>query len=216
MAIDPGPAIAVLATSKYRAEALALAISAHSKNIAFPLIQGESALPARCSTILVEFEVSLESAIQLVRDTSVQHPDATLVVLGVAESEENIVKLAEAGASGYVPANASFREMLSIVESAQKGEFACPPDITYVLFSRLARLAQNSDVSFLRPSGLTIRERQVRGLLAQRLSNKEIANRLCVSEYTVKNHVHHLLQKLGVHSRRAAAQLLAESVVTTS
>lgn len=207
MATAPRPAIAVLAESRYRAEALALSMSAHTEQDIFPVTELESSVLARSSTVLVEVGMNFESAIKLIRHASAGCPDATVVVLGSGESEERIAKFAEAGASGYVPANASFKEMLSIVHSARKGEFACTPDITYVLFSRLAELAQSQELMCSQASGLTIRQRQVMELLAQGLSNKEIGDCLCISAVTAKNHVHHLLTKIGVRDRRVAARL---------
>jgi len=207
MATPSRPTIAVLATSRYRAEALALSISAHSQHDACPLTQAESSVLACCSTILIELGVNMESVLKLVRDTTVQYPDATVLVLGFVESEEGVVKLAEAGASGYIPADASFQDMLSIIQSARQGEFACTPHVTYALFSRLAELARNQEMDFLLDSGVTTREQQILELLTQDLSNKEIADRLCVSENTVKNHVHNLLRKLGVSGRSVAVRL---------
>jgi DNA-binding NarL/FixJ family response regulator len=213
MATPSRPNIAVLATSRYRAEALALSISAHSEHDAYPLTQLESSVLACCSTILLELDVNMESVLTLVRDTTAQYPDATVLVLGFMESEEGVVKLAEAGASGYVPAGASFQDMLSIIQSARPGEFACTPHVTYALFSRLAELTRNGDVDFLLDSGVTAREQQVLKLLTQDLTNKEIADRLCVSENTVKNHVHNLLRKLGVTSRRVAVRLCQQKAL---
>jgi DNA-binding NarL/FixJ family response regulator len=201
------PAIAVLATSKYRAECLALSISVHSEHDTCPLTETESSVFRRFSKILLDLDADLESVLKLVRDTTVRHPDAAVVVVGLVESEEDVMKLAEAGASGYIPANASLQDMLSIIHSARQGEFACPSDVTYSLFSRLAELARSQDVKFCQVAGITIRERQVMELVAQNLSNREIADRLCVSAYTVKNHVHHVLRKLGVRSRSAAVRL---------
>ena len=207
MATPSRPTIAVLATSRYRAEALALSISAHSEHDAYPLTQAESSVLACCSTILLELDVNMESVLKLVRDTTVEYPDATVLVLGFVESEEGVVKLAEAGASGYVPADASFQEMLSIIQSARHGEFACTPHVTYALFSRLTELTRNQEMDFLLDSGVTIREQQVLELLTQDLSNKKIADQLCVSKNTVKNHVHNVLRKLGVSSRSVAVRL---------
>jgi two-component system nitrate/nitrite response regulator NarL len=201
--------IAVVAKNRYRAEALALSISAHSEHDTFPLTRAESSVLAQYSRILVELDANLESAMTIIRNTVSQSPDATVIVVGLVDSAESIVKLAEAGASGYVPANASFQELLLITQTAHKGEFACPPDVTFALFCRLSELAQNHDEDSLQGSGLTTRERQVMHLLALDLSNKEIANRLYVSECTVKNHVHHLLKKLGVRSRREAVRVPA-------
>ncbi len=97
--------------------------------------------------------------------------------------------------------------MLSIVHAARKGEFACTSDVTYGLFSRLAELAQSESIKCLQTSRLTIRQRQVLALLTQGLSNKEIGDSLGVSAVTIKNHVHHLLTKIGARDRRVAARL---------
>ena len=207
MATASSPAIAVLARSKYCGEALALSMAAHTDQEIVPLIEAESSVLARSSTIVVELDANLESALKLIRDVATQHPDSVVVVLGLLESEESIVKLAEAGACGYVSASSSFREMISIVQSARKGEFNCSPHIAHVLFSRLAALARNRNLSLLQASGLTTRERQIIEFLAQDFSNQEIADHLSIAKCTVKNHVHHLLRKLGVPSRSLAGRM---------
>src|SRR5438876_2507305 len=154
MATASHPAIAVLASSRYRAEAIAFSISAHTDQNIFPLTQSESSGLSNFSTVLVQLDLNLESTLELVQHANTQCPDATVVVLGLAESTESIVRLAEAGASGYVPANASFAEMLSIVQSARKGEFACTSDVTYALFSRLAELARSEDINCSQALGI--------------------------------------------------------------
>ncbi len=213
MANDSPSPIAVFAANRYRAEALSLSISAHSEHDAYALPAAATRVLAGFPIIVLELDTSLGFAVNLIHEVTALRPDAKIIVVGSVESEECIVQLAVAGATGYVPANASFQDMLSIIRSARKGEFACPPDLTYTLFSRLAELARDRDTDFLLASGLTTRELQILRLVAQNLSNKEIAERLCVSEYTIKNHVHHLLKKLGLHSRRGAARLLNPSFV---
>jgi two-component system nitrate/nitrite response regulator NarL len=203
----PRSVITVLGPGRYRTEALALSISAHTEQDILALTNPESEIFSESSTVLIEVGVHVESAIQLVRDTKVRRPGVAVVVLGLAESEDVIARLAEAGASGYVSANASFEEMLSIVHTARKGEFACTPDVTYVLFSRLAELARSETMRDLQTPTLTIRERQVLALLTQGLSNKKIGDSLGISAITVKNHVHHLLTKIGARDRRVAARL---------
>jgi len=215
MATASSPAMAVLGTSKYRAEALALSLSAHTEQDVVPLTQPELSVLARTSTVLVELDMNLESALKLIRDITIQHPDATVVVLGLLESEVSIANLAKAGACGYVPADASFRELLSIIQSARKGEFSCPPHITHALFSHMAESARNRNMALLQASGLTMRERQIIEFLAQDLSNREIADRLSISKCTVKNHVHRLLRKLGVPSRSVAGRMPRDPLLAT-
>jgi DNA-binding NarL/FixJ family response regulator len=202
MATPPPPTIAVLARSKYRAEALALSISAHMPQSAFALNWSERSELDQYSTFLVDLDMNIEAALKVIRETVARRPHTTVVVLGLLESAENIVTLAEAGASGYVAAAASFEEMLSIIKTARRGEFACTPDVTFALFSYLAALAREREVDLFTALRLTTRERQVMQLMARDITNKEISQKLCVSEFTVKNHVHHLLTKLRVSSRR--------------
>jgi DNA-binding NarL/FixJ family response regulator len=208
----PHSVITVLGRSRYRIEALALSISAHTERDIFALTEPGSDILSESSTVLIDIGVNVESAIQLIHDTVTRRPDVAVVVLGLAEPEDTIARLAEAGASGYVSANASFEEMLSIVHTARKGEFACTPDVTYFLFSRLAELARSEAIKDPQASRLTIRERQILGLLTQGLSNREIGDSLRISAVTVKNHVHHLLTKIGAPDRRVAARLKSAPV----
>jgi DNA-binding NarL/FixJ family response regulator len=199
--------ITVLAASVFRAEALARSISRGiQQEVAF-VAEPRSRAPVLTSKVLVEVDTNIDATLDLIQHAASQGSDAAVVVLGTLESEEQIARLAKAGASGYVPAHASFQEMLAVVQSARKGEFACTTDVTYILFSRLAQLTRSQEVKGFQTSGLTIRERQVLELLAQGLSNKEIGNSLCISEVTAKNHVHRLLGKVGVRDRRVAARL---------
>src|SRR5262249_39651193 len=91
------------------------------------------------------------------------------------------------------------------LRAVRNREFTCPPHITYALYAHLARLAGATREQRL--PVLTIRERRVLDLVAQNLTNKEIAATLCISEYTAKNHVHRILKKLGWTSRSDAAAL---------
>jgi DNA-binding NarL/FixJ family response regulator len=203
MSTSANVAMAVYAPKKYRAEALALSIAAHSGHNIVALTSPDPSTIGLFSTVLIELDLNDESSLRLVRDTTGACPDTAVIVLGLMESEGNVVNLAEAGVCGFVPANASFKELLAIVQTARRGEFVCPPEVTYALFSRLAQLAQLQDRDFSRVTELTTREREILGLLSLHLSNKEIANRLFLSQYTVKNHVHRVLKKLGVRDRWA-------------
>jgi DNA-binding NarL/FixJ family response regulator len=198
--------IAVLNTIQYLAESLALALTQQSGYEAFAVTLANPALLLNFSIILIDLDLGLESALQMTLEVTAQRPEAKVVLLGLVESKENVLKIADAGASGYVRSGASLKEVVSVVDSVQQGEFTCPPDITYALFSHLADMARHNASAALQNAGLTIRERRVMELMS-RLSNKEIAERLCISQYTVKNHVHHILKKLGARSRGFAVGL---------
>lgn len=131
-------------------------------------------------------------------------PDAAILVFGIDDRESEVVAYAEAGAVGYVTRDASLTDLLHTIDSVGAGEMPCPPRVSAALSRRLAEIAACSweahDVQ-----GLSPRELEIVGLLERGLSNRAIARELCLALPTVKNHVHNLLDKLGVHTRRDAA-----------
>jgi len=198
--------IAVLSRHRYRAESVALAVSERAGCKARAFACFDVAALASFDTILVETSPVLEADLSWVREIRARCPDAKVILLGLGESEESVVMLAEAGASGYLAPGASFDDLIAILESIQRGEFSCPPHITFALFSHLARLASGATRFSLQSPVLTMRERKVVELLSHNLTNKEIAARLCISGSTAKNHVQRILKKLGLHDRSLAAQ----------
>jgi DNA-binding NarL/FixJ family response regulator len=164
--------------------------------------------------ILVDLDIPSESPLRVIQRVVARCPQAAVVALGLSESEEDIVKIAEAGANGYVPRTASFGELLGVAVSARLGGFACTSNFAGVLSSRLAELEKSKELDLFQTAGLTTRESQIMKLVARDLSNKEIGSLLCVSEFTVRNHVHHILTKLRVRNRRLAARLPGVSFLT--
>ena len=206
MSTEPGSRIAVLSAYRYRAESLAFTLTQQCHLETVVVADPAKELPSDFGVILIDLDMGVESALRLTRSITSSQSAARVVLLGVVESEESVLRLAGVGAGGYVSAGATLADLLSVVRSVQKGEFACRPDITYALFSHLAQLASGDEQNVSGASVLTTRERQIFGLLSQRLMNKEIASRLYLSEHTVKNHVHHILKKLGMRNRSFAAR----------
>lgn len=207
MAIDPATRIAVLSSCPYRAESLALVLA---QRLALPCTAAPDPSLQTLATfdaVLFELDGSMNQALELTGAITTAQPEVKVVLVGIVESSANVLKLAEVGAAGYVPSTVGLEELCAAVESILKGEFACPPHITYALFSHVAQLARNSSSNPIDTIVLTARERQIVDLLSQHLSNKEIAERLCLSGHTVKNHVHRIFRKLGIRNRRSAAQL---------
>lgn len=127
-------------------------------------------------------------------------PGAKIVGVGVPDDDDLIVGLLEAGASGYVTAEQQFADLVSAVEAAANGELPCPPRLSAALARRMATLAAEKK----RENGngtLTPRQHEIASLIADGLSNKQIARRLLIEQATVKNHVHTILVKLGVSRR---------------
>jgi len=127
-------------------------------------------------------------------------------VLGLAVDEEtsDVIECAEAGADGYVTADATLEDLERAIDRVGHEELLCSPRIAATLFRRLGNGAVRA-VDGASEDALTNRERQIWNFIGQGLSNKEIAAALNISILTVKNHVHHLLGKLNVSTRSQAA-----------
>jgi DNA-binding NarL/FixJ family response regulator len=133
-----------------------------------------------------------------------------LVVIGIADSDSDVLDCVERGAAGFVTRDASVEELAGTIRRAAKGELMCSPRTAGSLIRRLSALAAELK-PFPASVHLTRREREVAALMREDLSNKEIATRLRIEVATVKNHVHNVLDKLRVHRRGEAARLLAQS-----
>ena len=134
-------------------------------------------------------------------------PGVRVIALAVGEVEHDVIAWAEAGAAGFVVHDASCEDLCRAVAGAARDETVCTPWITSTLLRHVA--SQARDPADADPThALTAREREVVALIEQGLSNKEIAREMRIEVPTVKNHVHHLLEKLSVRRRGEAAALL--------
>jgi DNA-binding NarL/FixJ family response regulator len=131
-------------------------------------------------------------------------PDVKLVALAVPEIEPEVLALAEAGASGYLTPDGSMEDLASVIESVERGEVRCSPEMAAGLFRRVASLARERRPGPIEEN-LTARELEVLRLIEEGRSNKEIGTALSIELPTVKNHVHRILEKLNVRSRSEAA-----------
>jgi DNA-binding NarL/FixJ family response regulator len=128
-----------------------------------------------------------------------------VVVIGLTEDEGAILACARAGIAGYVTQDATLQELIERIREAIVGEFNCSPRIAAALLRSLATPTFADDWQIMTPR-LTPRECQIVQLIEQGMSNKEIARHLTIQLATVKNHVHNILEKLGVGDRVDAVQ----------
>ena len=132
-------------------------------------------------------------------------PQLRIVAFGMEESEESFLATVRAGVVGYVLQDAYSADVLSAVRLAARGEAVCPPRLCLCLFAHFAKQPTSMPRLRLRTRlPLTRREQELVPMIAQGLTNKEIAAQLNLSAQTVKNHVHRILQKAG--SNRLAVQ----------
>jgi DNA-binding NarL/FixJ family response regulator len=170
-------------------------------------------LPSVCAALgemapdIVLVSMVTRNNIALLRAVREACPLAKVIVVGISEEDEtDIIACAEAGVAGYHLRTESLDELLRLISKVVDGESACSPRVSAILLSRLSALAA------LRQPGprelvLTAREIQILQMLEMGLSNRDIADQLCITLHTVKNHVHSVLSKLGVSTRTEAAAL---------
>ena len=130
-----------------------------------------------------------------------EEPDIRVIVLTTYESDETILSAIEAGATGYLLKAAPQEEILAGIRSVAHGEVALAPSIAAMLVRRVAKPVTAT---------LSVRETQVLALVASGNSNPLIARALFLSEATVKTHLLHVFEKLGVSDRTRAVTLAME------
>ena len=132
-------------------------------------------------------------------------PAAKVVMVDMDSDENTFLKAVRGGVVGYVLKDASAGEVAATIRAVAAGEAVCPPILSVALFRSASQ--QTAPVPIRLESVLSRREQQLVELLSDRLTNKEIATHLNLSEQTVKNHVHNILRKLGANDRVSAIQL---------
>lgn len=165
---------------------------------------------------IVLIDIELRDSLALVHAINSAPGAPRIVVFAVSDSDDALLPYIEAGINGYVARDGALTDVVATVESVARGETIISPRLAAALFQRLAdqrrrREAGNADVA---RSDLTLRERQILSLLEQGLTNKEIARTLGIEMATVKNHVHHVLEKMKVSRRGQAAARARDSRVS--
>ncbi|ROQ36587.1 LuxR family two component transcriptional regulator [Frondihabitans sp. PhB188] len=156
--------------------------------------------------VLMDLRMPVLSGDRATAEIIARDPAVRVVVLTTYETDEQILTAIEAGAVGYLLKASPEDELLAGVRSAARGEVALAPSIAAMLVRRVAAPAGAQAAT----PALTARERQVLALVASGHSNRSVAGELFVSEATVKTHLIHVFEKLGVSDRTRAVTLAME------
>lgn len=150
--------------------------------------------------VLMDVRMDGISGIEACRDIRSQFPEIRVLMLTSFAEEETVVAALVAGAAGYVLKNVGRARLLEALRSVARGESLLDSKVTKSVVDKLVGGAPKQA-----DDDLTAREREVLVLIAEGATNKEIAAKLVVSENTARNHVSHILGKLGFNRRSEAA-----------
>lgn len=151
--------------------------------------------------VLMDLRMPQMDGVTAIRQVRLRFPRVQILVLTTYDTDSEIVRAVEAGATGYLLKDVPREELFRAVRLCAKGEAVLSPPVAARLLGRMRGTAEET---------LSVRELEVLALVAKGFSNKEIARKLKISEATVKTHLLHTFEKLGVDDRTAAVTVAIE------
>ncbi|WP_325790056.1 response regulator transcription factor [Arthrobacter koreensis] len=188
-------------------EDVSVADEAANGDEALRILERESAVGGKIDLVLMDLQMAPGmDGVTATRRIKEQFPNLPVLVLTTYDTDADILAAVEAGASGYMLKDAPPNSIRDAARSAAAGQTALAPEVAARLMGRMRNPA---------PS-LSAREIELVELLATGMSNRAISRRLFISEATVKTHLVHIYEKLGVDNRTAAIAVARERRIIRS
>jgi len=143
------------------------------------------------------------------------NPNIKIIMLTSIDEKETVLQAFNSGAKAYAMKNININKLENIINMVMNNEVWIAPEIAHYILDVLSGFNQtNEDTKPVNDFKLTNREKEILSLISKGMNNKDIANKLVISLYTVKNHVKSIIQKLAVEDRTQAAILaLTEKII---
>jgi DNA-binding NarL/FixJ family response regulator len=154
------------------------------------------------NVVLLDLGLRSQNSLHVVEIVKKEFPQAKIIVMDLAPVQSDILQYVKAGANGFILKDASLNDLLITIRSVAEGSTVLPPLLVDSLFSQIVEHAIRDGKSKLKEAvRMTKREKEVIVLLSEGMSNKEIGHRIHISTYTVKSHIHNIMEKLALHTR---------------
>ena len=189
----------------------------HDMNVVETVGNGENIMAImrkyKPEILLLDLGLRSRNSLHLVKLVKKNFPGAKVVIMDLIPTQADVFEYVQAGVSGFILKDATVTEFLTTIRSVANGLQVLPDNLTGSLFSQIVEHALNGPNSSLLNDSvrMTKREKQVIELIADGHSNKEIAQNLHLSTYTIKSHVHNILEKLALSTRVQIAKYLHDS-----
>ncbi|MCS7039170.1 MAG: response regulator transcription factor [Anaerolineae bacterium] len=170
---------------------------------------GEEALIAyerlRPDVVLMDVRMPVMDGVEATRRLIGRFPGARVIILTTFDDDEYVFEGLRGGALGYLLKDVSVHDLVEAIRTVMAGGVLIEPSVARKVVAELARLRPTPSSPARLPEPLSEREHEVLRLLAEGLTNREIAERLYLAEGTVKNYVTNILNKIGARDRTQAA-----------
>jgi DNA-binding NarL/FixJ family response regulator len=168
-----------------------------------------------CNILVVDQASTALFPSNFIGDVLLSSPKRKAVFFGMENDPEQFLQAVRSGTSGYLLGEASAEDIIAAIRKVIAGEAVSPPCLCHHLFQFVARTTREGAMvlnqRLCHRLGLTGRQQQLIAFLARGFTNKEIAESMRISEFTVKNHVHRIMRRLNARSRYAAVQTVCEN-----
>lgn len=152
--------------------------------------------------VLLDLGLEKEDSLRLMTTLREEVPTAKIIAMDIFPEQQDIVEFVKAGGSGFIVKNASSNDYVKTIKAVAAGSKVLPPALTNSLFTQIIENALKAGNGIPNNSiQLTNREREIVALISEGMSNKEIAEHLHIATYTVKSHIHNILDKLALNTR---------------
>jgi len=173
----------------------------------------------RPQVVLMDLRMPRLDGIEATRALRERQPDVSVIALTTYADDESVLGALRAGARGYLTKDAGSEDIRKAILTVAAGEAALDPAVQHHVVSALASETTTSDCDTVAgaelPDELTPREAEVLALIAEGLTNAEIAERLVVNQTTVKSHINHLFAKAGLRDRAQAVNYAYRTGIAT-
>jgi DNA-binding NarL/FixJ family response regulator len=154
------------------------------------------------NVILLDLGLRSQNSLHVVEIVKRDLPGAKIIVMDLAPIQADILQYVKAGANGFILKDASLNDFLITIRTVAEGSTVLPPLLVDSLFSQIVENAVRDGKSEIKEAvKMTKREKEVIALLSEGMSNKEIGQRMHISTYTIKSHIHNIMEKLALHTR---------------